>query len=176
MSRHRLIKHTATPSTQTGFAITKADVVKAIQENKGLVKQLHKEEYKHILNQAENAAPYFANYGCYGTGEDAKYFVLEFYQFKDIRHAGDVLLFTVAKEFAFTVNKNKPVDQLNAADVTITYGKIESTFSFELYTDVVSSDTFDLNGRQLQLTRVDRCSPEQFALSIYKEEHNRVDV
>lgn len=138
------------PSVQLGDkTISITEVSKAIFNNKKILEELSDKEYKKIINQATNAKPDFANYGCYGTGENEQFFAVEFYKFVANNDVENCLFVVIAKPFTCKFCGGKTAD-----DVIVDYnGEVESDCFFGSYTNVVAQNEIVVNNQTIKLIK-----------------------
>lgn len=163
------------PSVQTGEAITHQEVTDALRENEEIVKKLITKEYTHIIDEASSAPPSYANYGCYGQKENIEFYVIEVYQFKNIKHSGEILTIALAKKFEWKIKekaKDKPTEKLTENDIEITYiGKPIAEISEDKFANLYDETKVMINGLSLDLINVENGTPpDKFILKMLKEE------
>lgn len=152
------------PSLQLGDkTISINEVTKAIYNNLEIRKRLSEKQYKKVLNQADNAKADYANYGCYGTGDNQIFYAVEFYKFVTDDKNDDYLYIIVAKPFTCELHGGNTVD-----DVIVEYnGEVETDYFLGSYMDFVSKETVEICGKQIKLIKdipIDT-TPEKFYIN-----------
>lgn len=163
------------PSIETGNAITRNDVSRALMNNAEVRELLSTREFEHILNVAKEAKPFYANYGCYGIGEDADYYVVEVYQFRNTVHLGEVLTVALSRLMDWRLKPSatgKSADELTTADVEVVYvDEPIAEVSNEKFTELADEQRVMINGLSLRLINVDdHTPPDKFALMVLRGE------
>jgi len=138
------------PSVQTGDAISRSEVSDELFNNEEIKKQFSTREYERIIAEAKDAKPYFVNYGCYG--KDKEYYVVEFYQFKNKQHVGEILNVVIAKEFnCQIIDKNKKIKDLTEKDLILNFtGNILSDSFIGSYT-AETAQTIKVKDKEIEL-------------------------
>lgn len=155
------------PSIQLGDkTISIREVSKAIYENKEILKTLSENDYKKIINQADNAKADYANYGCYGKSNDETFYAIEFYKF-EAEDVDDYLFVVIAKPFTCEFLGGETAD-----NIIIDYnGEIESDCFFGSYVNFVSKNEIVINGKNIRLIKdiPMNTSPEEFCALMKSE-------
>ena len=126
-----------------------AEISKAIKNFKNNLQGLSDEDYKIILTQTQNAKPDFVNYGCYDSGENEIFFIVEFYKFYANSDTENCLFVVIAKPFTCEFCGGK-----TANDVIVDYnGEIESDCFFGSYANFVSKNEIVINNRTIKLIK-----------------------
>lgn len=140
------------PSAWTGDAISMNEVSKAMYKNPEIRKQLSEETYQRVMNDVQGVKPEWANYGCYGTGDDEEYFVVEVYKFDNINHADESLFVVIAKQFTCEVVDDD--GDVTADDILLDYPHaVLSTWFIGSYVQAMSMNKVVFDDKTIQLVK-----------------------
>ena len=101
------------PSLQLGDnTITINEVLNAIMRNEEIRKKLTEKQYKKVMLKAKNVTreqANYANYGCYGSGEDATFYAIEVYKFETDNEDDEYLYIIIGKPFTCCVKQGRNI-------------------------------------------------------------------
>ena len=143
------------PSLQLGNdTITRQEAVKAIFNNPEIRARLSEKQYKKVMldipNLSSDKANY-ANYGCYGSGEDAQFYAIEVYKFETGKKEDEFLYIIIGKPFTCTICSEN-LDEETPDDVIVDYmGEAESDYFFGSYNDYMNKASIDFNEKKIDL-------------------------